>query len=115
MRSERHDLYLPEAMDDLQRFYDYYARRIENGCETDTPKVRLTLLGYGSSIAKTVKERPEEQWLPASQRNMRYYLDASSKHLVPTQPTVLGFVHEAHSLTDCSVSFLQISSSAGPH
>ena len=87
-------------MDDLQRFYNYYAKIIVNGWETDTPKVRPTLLGYDDSFAKTAEERPQEQWPPASQHKIRYYLDASSKYLLSTQPTVSGFIAlEAHSLT----------------
>lgn len=102
---EWHDLYRPEAMDDLQRFYDFYAKGIQNGWETETPRVRLTLLGYDGSQAKTVEERPEKQWPPASQNSIRYYLDASNKALVPVQLNAPSSVaHESHSLTDCSVS-----------
>lgn len=103
---EWHDLYRPEAMDDLQRFYDFYTKGIENGWETDTPKVRLTLLGYDGSFAKAVEERPEKQWPPVSQQNIRYYLDARNKSLASTPPTVSGSIaHEGHSLSDCSVIF----------
>ena len=103
---EWHDLYRPEAMDDLQRFYDFYAKGIQNGWDTETPRVRLTLLGYDGSFAKTVEERVEERWPPASLHKIRYYLDASKKTLATVQPAVSSYVaHESHSLTDCSVSF----------
>lgn len=47
-----HDLYSVEANDDLQRFFDFYAKGIENGWEKDTPRIRLTLLGYENSPAR---------------------------------------------------------------
>jgi predicted acyl esterase len=113
---EWHDLYRPEAMDDLQRFYDFYAKGIQNGWETETPRVRLTLLGYDGSYAKTVQERPEKQWPPSSQHSVRYYLDASNKFLVSAQPTVsTSIAHESHSLTDCSVSSTRFSKPIQPH
>ncbi|KAJ5368994.1 uncharacterized protein N7496_008754 [Penicillium cataractarum] len=100
---EWHDLYRPEAMDDLQRFYDFYAKGIQNGWETETPRVRLTLLGYDGSFAKSVEERHEKQWPPASQQNIRCYLDAGNKTLISTQPVASSSIaHESHSLTDCS-------------
>lgn len=105
---EWHDLYRPEAMDDLQRFYDFYAKGIQNGWEIETPRVRLTLLGYDGSFVKTVEERVEEQWPPASQHKVRYYLDAGNKTLAIAQPAVSSSVaHEGHSLTDCSVRITQ--------
>lgn len=113
---EWHDLYRPEAMDDLQRFYDFYAKGIKNGWETETPRVRLTLLAYDGSFAKTVEERPEEQWPPVSHRNIRYYLDAHNKSLASSQPLAPSTIaYESHSLTDCSVSFRQTSRLARPH
>lgn len=113
---EWHDLYRPEAMNDLQRFYDFYAKGIENGWETETPRVRLTLLGYDGSLARTVEERPEKQWPPASQSNIRYYLNASNKTLLARQPSVpSSLAHESHSLTDCSVSSTWCSNIPEPH
>lgn len=113
---EWHDLYRLEAMDDLQRFYDFSAKEIQNGWETETPRVRLTLLGYDCSYAKTVEERPEQQWPPASQHTTRYYLDANSKSLVSVRPAVPSSItHESHSLTDCSVSSKLFSNLVQPH
>ncbi|OJJ33397.1 hypothetical protein ASPWEDRAFT_115989 [Aspergillus wentii DTO 134E9] len=100
---EWHDLYRPEATDDLQRFFDFYAKNIPNGWETDTPRVRLSLLGYDGSPAKTVVERPEETWPPARQHLRRYYLDAAGKSLVETKPACPASIsHEGHSLTESS-------------
>ncbi|KAF7594762.1 hypothetical protein BBP40_008469 [Aspergillus hancockii] len=106
---EWHDIYRPEATDDLQRFYDYYAKGIQNGWETETPRVRLSLLGYDSSPAKTVVERPEEQWPPARQHIRRYYLDSATQSLTMAQPSATAnALHDGHSLTassDCTLFF----------
>ncbi|KAF9891443.1 hypothetical protein FE257_003909 [Aspergillus nanangensis] len=100
---EWHDLYQPKATDDLQRFFDFYAKGIQNGWEADTPLVRLSLLGYDGSYSTTVVERPEQQWPPASQQTSRYYLDAGTRSLVKTKPNDASHVgHEGHSLTDSS-------------
>ncbi|KNG91587.1 hypothetical protein ANOM_000005 [Aspergillus nomiae NRRL 13137] len=96
---EWHDLYRPEATDDLQRFYDYYAKGIQNGWEAETPRVRLSLLGYDGSMAKTIVERPEEQWPPARQHIRRYYLDASTQSLGTVKPVnSTSIAHEGRSL-----------------
>ena len=85
---EWHDLYRPEATDDLQRFYDYYAKGI---------------------ITKTIVERPEEQWPPARQHIRRYYLDAATQTLSAVKPVnSASIAHEGHSLTASSVLFLKL-------
>ncbi|KAL4736737.1 Alpha/Beta hydrolase protein [Aspergillus similis] len=100
---EWHDLYRSEAMNDLQRFFDFYAKGVQNGWEKDAPPVRLSLLGYDGSYAKSVVERPEQQWPPARQHMRRYYLDAASLSLATTKPdTPSQVAHEGHSLTDSS-------------
>ncbi|KAB8246391.1 Alpha/Beta hydrolase protein [Aspergillus flavus] len=82
---EWHDLYRPEATDDLQRFYDYYAK------------------GYDGSITKTIVERPEEQWPPARQHIRRYYLDAATQSFSAVKPVNSASIpHEGHSLTASS-------------
>ncbi|KAK5807698.1 hypothetical protein VI817_001956 [Penicillium citrinum] len=101
---EWHDLYRSEAIDDLQRFFDFYAKGVQIGWEEDTPRVRLSLLGYDGSYAKTVVERPEQEWPPARQNLTRYYLDGSSQSLVKAKPNAAASVtHEGHSLDDSSV------------
>lgn len=42
---EWHDLYQKSTNDDLQLFFDKYAKGIDNAWEK-TPKVRVSLLGY---------------------------------------------------------------------
>ncbi|KAE8344901.1 hypothetical protein BDV24DRAFT_171403 [Aspergillus arachidicola] len=82
---EWHDLYRPEATDDLQRFYDYYAK------------------GYDGSVTKTIVERPEEQWPPAQQHIRRYYLDAATQSFSAVKPVdSASIAHEGHSLTASS-------------
>ncbi|KAB8220024.1 Alpha/Beta hydrolase protein [Aspergillus novoparasiticus] len=82
---EWHDLYRREVTDDLQRFYDYYAK------------------GYDGSITKTIVERPEEQWPPARQHIRRYYLDAATQTFSAVKPVNSASVaHEGHSLTASS-------------
>ncbi|KAI9038927.1 uncharacterized protein KD926_010141 [Aspergillus affinis] len=99
---EWHDLYRPEATDDMQRFYDFYAKGIQNGWEDDTPRVRLSLLGYDGSYSGTVVERAEKQWPPVRQQTRRYYLDENSS-LTRTKPSTPSQVaHEGHSLSDSS-------------
>ncbi|KAL4919707.1 Alpha/Beta hydrolase protein [Aspergillus aurantiobrunneus] len=100
---EWHDLYTPGAIDDLQRFYDFYAKGIQNGWETGTPKVRLSLLGYDGSFAKSVIERPETQWPPARHHREKLYLEAATRSLVLSKPGDASVTaHEGHSLTDSS-------------
>ncbi|KAJ5769001.1 hypothetical protein N7520_003560 [Penicillium odoratum] len=99
---EWHDLYTVAANDDLQRFFDFYAKGIQNGWE-DTPRVRLTLLGFEDSPAKSVIERAEAQWPPARLRTERYFLDAATGSLTSSRPQNSSkSVHEGHSLTDSS-------------
>jgi hypothetical protein len=42
---EWHDLYRPETIDDLSRFFDHYLKDASNGWK-DTPKVRLSCLRF---------------------------------------------------------------------
>lgn len=103
---EWHDLYRAEAVDDLQKFFDFYAKGIENGWEKDTPRVRLSLLNYENSHAQKVVERPEGQWPPSGQAMVLYYLDSATRSLKSQKPAELSSTsHESHSLSDSSVGF----------
>ena len=74
----------------------------------ETLLVRLILLGYDGSHAKTTVERPGREWPPARQHVSRYYLDAATGSLAATKPTsAVTATHEGHSLTASSV-LLQI-------
>ncbi|PVH69705.1 alpha/beta-hydrolase [Cadophora sp. DSE1049] len=79
---EWYDLYRPEMVDDLQRYFDRFLKNVLNGWE-DTPPVRLSLLGFEASggLTPTIRERPEKEWPLARQALQRFYLDASTKKL----------------------------------
>lgn len=72
-------------VDDLQRYFDWYLKGIDNGWEKDTPRVRLSLLGFEASggMVQTVRERPEEEWPLSRQDLRRFYLNASKMTLEP--------------------------------
>ena len=102
---EWYDLYRSEVNDELQRYFDRYCKGIENGWESETPPVRLSLLAFEGSSAKTVVERPEQEYPLARQRLTSYYLHAStmklSKQPLPGQESTS---HAGHSLEAHSVS-----------
>jgi uncharacterized protein len=111
---EWYDLYRPESVDDLQRYFDYFLKDIENGWTKETPKVRISLLGFetGGSIAKTICERPENEYPLARQVLKTFFLDASTKKLEPQAVGSEGTVsHVSNDNKSTSVS--QSRSSAG--
>jgi len=82
-----YDLYRDEINDELQRYFDRYAKGIDNGWEQTTPPVRLSLLGFdNASLAQTILERPEEEYPLERQQLTTFYLDAPSSSLQPTVP-----------------------------
>lgn len=101
---EWYDLYRPEIVDELQRFFDHFCKGIENGWEQDTPPVRLSLLGFENSPAKTVVERPEQEFPLARQTLKTYYLDAKTCTLAEQKPRQSAeATHQGHSLTASTV------------
>ncbi|KAH9203739.1 Alpha/Beta hydrolase protein [Leptodontidium sp. 2 PMI_412] len=80
---EWYDLYRAAMVDDLQKYFDRFLKGADNGWEADTPRVRLSLLGFEASggVAPTVCERPEGEWPLARQDLRRYYLDARNMTL----------------------------------
>ncbi|KAK5048146.1 hypothetical protein LTR84_005816 [Exophiala bonariae] len=108
---EWYDLYRPEISNDLQRFFDHFLKNIQNGWVRDTPPVRLSLLGFDGSPAKTVIERAEYEYPLARQRLVKYYLDASNNQLVNEKPSLEAQAsHEGHSLTAHSAFALRFDS-----
>lgn len=104
---EWHDLYRPESVDDLHKYFDRFLKGIKNDWEKDTPRVRLSLLGFKASggIAPTVCERPETEWPLARQDLTRLYLTASTMMLEPQSAVSGSFVsHEANDMYASSVS-----------
>ncbi|KAG5762203.1 hypothetical protein H9Q72_009684 [Fusarium xylarioides] len=98
---EWYDLYRPEITDELQRYFDRFVKGIDNGWERDTPPVRLSLIGFDGSPAKTIIERPENEYPLARQKLVTYYLDAASKSLVKESPHQMSRAqHNSHHLED---------------
>jgi hypothetical protein len=100
-----HDLYRVEINDELQRYFDRYAKGIMNGWEDTTPPVRLSLLGFDhQSSAETVVERPESTYPLERQELRTFFLDAASRSLKTALPAEEGQVtYESHHLTDGAV------------
>ncbi|KAK5057512.1 hypothetical protein LTR84_011512 [Exophiala bonariae] len=98
---EWYDLYRPEISDELQRYFDRYAKGIDNGWERDIPSVRLSLLGFDTvSPAATVLERPEKEYPLARQQLTTFYLNAANRTLQTESPTeATSAQYEAHHLT----------------
>jgi len=104
-----YDIYRPEINDELQRFYDRYCKDVQNGWEHDTPPVRLSLIGFEAdgSPAKTVLERPEQEYPLARQQIRELYLDAKSMKMSSSQASEETSVsYEGRSLDASAVSVL---------
>jgi uncharacterized protein len=69
--------------------------------------VRLSLLGFTNSLAKTVLDRPENEYPLARQQLRKYYLSTVSCILCPDPPNEENAAtYEAHSLEDTLVRTL---------
>jgi predicted acyl esterase len=100
---EWYDLYRPEINDELQRCFDTYCKGIETGWE-DTAPVRLSLLAFEGSSAKTVIERPEREYPLTRQQLKTYYLNASKSSLSEQLAVSTSIAtHKGHDLTSQSV------------
>lgn len=105
------DLYRPEMNDELQRFYDRYAKGIQNGWE-QTPKVRLSLLAGDGSIAKPVIEEPYEDYPPPGFEPVFLHLDSANLTLGDEKPTTESSTsYAAHDL-EASTDFKYVFSKA---
>jgi predicted acyl esterase len=99
-----YDLYRDEVNDELQRYFDRYAKNVDNGWEKSTPAVRLSLLGFEDSPAETVLEREEHEYPLKRQQLRTFFLDLPSRTLKHEAPTnEANATYEAHHLTDCLV------------
>ncbi|KAK0212416.1 Alpha/Beta hydrolase protein [Desarmillaria ectypa] len=100
---EWYDLYRPEINDELQCYFDYYCKGIDNGWPGSIPPVRLSLLGFNNSPAKTVVERPEQEFPLTRTQNRNFYLDGRSKSLsLSAVSHESSATHDAHSMTASS-------------
>ncbi|PYI20576.1 alpha/beta-hydrolase [Aspergillus violaceofuscus CBS 115571] len=96
---EWYDLYRPEMVEDLARYFDRYLKGVENGWEESTPPVRLSLLGFEDSVVQTIRERPEREYPLARQELKRFYLRPETMTLQPEQPVAGSSVaHAGHDL-----------------
>lgn len=105
---EWYDLYRPEMVDDLQRFFDRFLKEAENGWEVDTPPVRLSLLGFEASggITTTIRERPEFAWPLPRQTLEKFHLNAGLMALQPQKAQETSSVsYDSQDLKGTSVSF----------
>lgn len=90
-------------IDDLQKFFDRYCKEVQNGWEEETPRVRLSLLGFEAdgSPAKTILERPEQEYPLAREKVRDYYLDATMGSLSQALPArEASITYQSHSMDD---------------
>lgn len=99
---EWHDLYQPEANDDLQRFLDRYLLGKNNGWEF-TPKVRLSLLRFNGP---PISFRAEDSFPPSRTQYKTLFLDAAIKSLEPESPAQDSSIsYQSDSWDDDGVQF----------
>ncbi|KAI8649651.1 Alpha/beta-hydrolase [Fusarium keratoplasticum] len=116
---EWYGLNRPEMVDDLQRYFDRYLKGIDNGWEKDTPRVRLSLLGFEVSggISSTIRVRPEPEWPLSRQQLRRLYLDVSTMSLqeqhVGTESSVSYAANDMYASSDFTVYFDKYTEIAG--
>ncbi len=103
--SQGFDIYRDDINDELQRYFDFYCKGIDNGWEESTPKICLSVLGFENSPAETVLERPETEYPPAGVKMRTLYLDPADRVLQENPVVKEGTVsHEGRHLTASSVS-----------
>ncbi|KAF5566882.1 acylase diesterase [Fusarium phyllophilum] len=85
---EWHDIYRPENVDDMQRFFDKYMLDKDNGWE-QTPRVRYSLLGYNRP---SIVHISADQFPPARFRYDTLFLDAASGTLGYNKPSTESVV-----------------------
>ncbi|KAL3440560.1 alpha/beta-hydrolase [Aspergillus insuetus] len=115
--NEWYDFYRLEISDELQRYFDYYCKGIDNGWEEVTPPVRLSLLGFEGSPAGTVVERAEQEFPLARQVLRTYYLDARTRRLeespVDEDASVSYDGHSLSATTDFTLYFSEATEICG--
>ncbi|KAF9872299.1 alpha/beta-hydrolase [Colletotrichum karsti] len=97
---EWYDLYQRAHVDELQAFFDKYCKGMNTGWE-ETPRLRLSLLAFDRSIAKTIIEKEAPSFpLPATEYR-KFFLDSTSNTLTAQPPAVSAKCsYESHHLTD---------------
>lgn len=102
-------MYRDDMTDDLQRYFDFYAKGVQNGWEDITPPVRVSLLGFetGGGATETIVERAETSYPLEREQLKTFYLDTSKRQLVGELSSAEHSAsYEAHHLTDSLVSAL---------
>lgn len=95
-------MYRPEVNDDLQKFFDRYVKGEANGWD-NTPRLRLSLLGFNDSEVATIVERPEKSWPLPDVEEKTYFLDAASRTMSLSAPSGDAVTsYQSHHLTDCA-------------
>lgn len=80
------DYHEPAHVEDLRRFFDHYAKAVDNGWQT-TPVVRMAVL---DPDGRDIVARPEASFPPARAVTRPYFLDADSRSLQPTPVATQG-------------------------
>lgn len=97
-----YDIYRTKNNDELQQFFDRYCKDISNDWEK-TPRLRLSLLGFDGSPAKTIVEREEAAFPIPGTEYRTFFLDATALSLSLEKPAAESNTsYEAHHLTDCT-------------
>ena len=84
------DYYTPAHVEDLRRFFDHYAKGVENGW-TSTPGVRMSVLDPGGT---DIVARPETAFPPARATPKKLFLQVDGLTQVPG-PDVQTVSHDA--------------------
>ncbi|KAL9572087.1 hypothetical protein ACKAV7_003804 [Fusarium commune] len=99
---EWYDIYRKKNNDELQKFFDRYCKGVSNDWE-QTPRLRLSLLGFDGSPAKTIVERVEAAFPVPGTEYRTFFLDATTLSLSLEKPAAESNTsYEAHHLTDCT-------------
>ncbi|KAJ6028332.1 hypothetical protein N7540_003908 [Penicillium herquei] len=77
------DLYQPQNVEDLRRFYDFFMKDVNNDW-IYTPRVRLSVLSAGGH---DIVNRPEVDYPLARQEAFKLFLDADSMSMQESAPT----------------------------
>ena len=91
--------------DELQRYYDFYCKGIDNGFDKDVPRVRLSLLAFDGSDVQSIVEKPAKEYPVPGLVYRSLFLNAQEGTMDTTPIANVSEVkHEGHHLTACSVS-----------
>ncbi|MCW8379721.1 CocE/NonD family hydrolase [Streptomyces justiciae] len=99
-----HDMYAPERVDELRRFFDKYLKGLDNGWE-ETPKVRVPVVDVLKGMMGNIEEKREayvregDAWPLPGTRYTKYYLDADTGTLSTDLPNPSSLSYDAETET----------------